>query len=501
MRWILLIASVFGFCGLVAISYWRQTSADVSPALLILVLIGLPILIIASVYGVCRLQKWFKARSNVVLEQPPERHDEISTDDSKMPWLSVYAVTVQTQLGDHADQIIEGLRQFQTAVCDEELWNANGAKLLSRRIDLAMNSSIVDSDDHTNFANGYVSSVRARRIEALTQNIYDQLDSVLTTIAEGMAETFLSQEPHYTQQAILHPAWQGKEATESVQNSITEQLYVWPKQLKILHLLPHHLSVQDQQYLQQAAVEQMLNYGFQVDQLQWTHRITKDADETLQYLEQTITAQSRTSESSVLLVMGVDSHLDQDLIDQLLPKSPNLIPTESSFSFLITNDLTPIPTLPILSRITMPILKGRQKPMRVGELLEATALNHCFDEFRHFYPSDIVNLVSDQRILITDINSSKNMNLRELALVLQPFDLQTENLIYSGSLLESTSALAPGLSLAIAMQHAESTEQHVPMISSSGDLLRGLWLATSYSPIATDAVTQEEVIKEIPKNA
>ncbi len=500
MRWILLIAGVFGLCGLVAISYWRQTSADVSPTSLILILILLPSFIVACVYGIFRFHKWFKVRSNIALEQQSECHKEILPENQKMPWLSVYAVTVQTQLGDYADQIIEGLQQFKTAQCDGELWNANGAKLLSRRIDLAINSSIAYSDNPKNVADGHL-SVRARRIEALTQNIYDQLDSVLTTLAEGITEIFVWQEPNHSQQAILHPAWQGRKATEPVQNSIKEQSHVWPKQLKILYLLPHHLSVQDQQYLQQAAADQMLRYGFHVDQIQWIYRITKDADETLQHLEHILTAQSKDTESSVLFVIGVDSSLDQDLIDLLLPENSHLIPTESSFSFLITNDVTPIPSLPVLSRITKPILKSRPKPVNAGESLEATAINDGFDELRRFYPSDTVDLISDQRILMTDINPSNNMNLRELALALRPFDLPAENLIYSGSLLESTYALAPGLSLAIAMQHAESTEQHVPLISSSGELLRGLWLVTSYLPIDTDEVTQEKVIREISENA
>lgn len=507
MRWILLMIGVFGFCGLVAISYWRQTNVDISPALFILILVVLPSFIVASVYGIARFHKWFKAQNfesqkSVELGHSADHSEDGLTECSTMPWLSVYAVTVQSQLGDHADQIIADLQQFQTAQCDDELWNANGAKLLSRRIDLEINNPVQHLDDE-NAVNRSALSTRALRIEALTQNIYDELDQIFTTIAEGMTEMPVWQEPNHTQQAILHPAWQGKEDTNFAQDSIVEHSEVWPKQFKVLYLLPYHLTLQDQQYLQQSASEQMLRFGFHTQQVQWIHRITHDADETLQHIEQALTAQlpntkPTSHESSILLVIGADSNLDQDLIDLLLPENPNLIPSESSFSFLVTHDDALISSLPVLSRITTLILKKRQKPMSTGEPLEVDAINHGFDELRRFYPVDSVDLISPQHLVVTDINPSKSLNLRELTMALSPFDLPAENLIYSGALLESTNVLAPGLALAIAMQHAESAEQHIPVISSAGNILRGLWLAAS-QPFSKD--TREESPEVISRNA
>ncbi len=507
MRWILLIISVFGLCGLVAISYWRQTSADVSPALLILTLVILPSFIVAGVYGFYRLQKWFKERrfetkNNVGLEHTSDHQEDVLTENPMMPWLSVYAVTVHTQLGDHADQIIEGLQQFQTAQCDHELWNANGAKLLSRRIDLEINHPVQHSDNDKNFAPQYSLSTRALRIGALTQYIYEQLDSILTAIAKGMTTTPEQQESNHVQQAILHPAWQGKEDTNFAQDTIIEHSEVWPKQLKVLYLLPDHLTVQDQQYLQQTASEQMLRFGFHEDQIQWIYRIVKDADETLQHIEQALTAQltntqSASSESSILLVIGADSNLDQDWIDLLLAENPHLIPSESSFSFLVTHGEVSIPSFPVLSRITTPILKKRQKPINAGERLEADAITQGFNELLRLYP--MYNLDSHQRVLVTDIHPSKNLNLRELMLALHPFDLSDENIIYSGALLENTNVMAPGLAIAIAIQHVESAEQHIPIISSAGNMLRGLWLAMPHQPLAQDV--REESPEVISKKA
>jgi hypothetical protein len=485
LRWILLIAVVFGLCGGIAISYWRQSNVDVSFASIMVILVLLPSVVVAGLYGLYRFKTWLKERRTAALERSPDTGEMSLVEHLDMPWLHIYAVAVQTQLGHHADQIIAGLQQFRAAECDDELLSANGSKLLSRRIDLVLNHPADDSETDSNTTNSNSLSVRALRIAALTQTVYEQLDPVLATIAEGMLETPLWQLPNPTQQAILHPAWQGKEAIAEQPLIGVEPKTVWPKILKVLYLLPHHLELQDQQYLHQIASAQMMRYGFNAEQIQWTHGIVKDADETLQYIEQAMVAQLAPNESSILLVMGMDSHLDQALIDQQLHENPHFIPTEASFALLMTRDATPIPSLPVLCRITIPILKKRQKPLSAGGQLGANDLNRGLDELRRHYLTDglmgTADLIPDTGLLVSDINPAKNAHSRELSLALRPFDFSAEDLLYIGSLLETTDAMASGLALAIALQQAESSKIHVPVICSAGNTLRGLWLAAPYS--------------------
>lgn len=510
MRWILLIAVVFGLCGGIAISYWRQSNLDVSFASMMVTLVLLPSVVVAGLYGLYRFKTWLEERRTAALERSPDTGEMGLVEHEQMPWLHIYAVTVQTQLGHHADQIIAGLQQFRTAECDDELLSANGSKLLSRRIDLGVYHPADDSENalnetdsnatDSNATNSNSLSARALRIAALTQNIYEQLDPVLATIAEGMVETPLWQLPNPTQQVILHPAWQGNTASAEQPLIGVEPKTVWPKILKVLYLLPHHLELQDQHYLHQVASAQMMRYGFDAEQIQWTHGIVKDADETLQYIEQAMVAQLAPHESSILLVMGMDSYVDQDLIDLLLHENPHFIPTEASFALLMTRDATPIPSLPVLCRITMPILKKRQKPLSAGGQLGADDLNRGLDALRRHYLTDglteTTNLIADTGLLVSDINPAKNAHSRELSLALRPFDFPAEDVLYIGSLLESTDAMASGLALAIAVQQAESSKIHVPIICSAGDTLRGLWLAAPSSqnsntePLATSEPSQ-----------
>jgi hypothetical protein len=503
LRWIVLITVVFGLFGGVAISYWRQSNVDVSSSSIIMILVLLPSVVVAGIYGIYRFKKWLKEQREVESESSLDTGAMSLVKKSDMPWLHIYAVTVQTQLGNHADQIIVGLQEFRTADCDEKLWNINGSKLLSRRIDLVVSDPIHDSENDTKTVDINSLSARALRITALTQAVYEQFDPVLATIAEGMTETLLWQFPNPTQQAILHPAWQGQIKVAEQQLSDIELKSVWPTTLKVLYLLPHHLDFQDQKYLQQVASAQMMRYGFNADHIQWVNHIVKDADETLQYIEQALLAQLAPNESSMLLVMGMDSHVDQALIDQLLPENNQFIPTEASFSFLITSDATPIPSLPILSRITAPILKNRQQPMSAGGQLGAEELNTGLDELLQYYLTGGANLIPVHGILVTDINPAKNTHLRELALALRPFDLPAEDLIYIGSLLESTDAMASGLALAIALQQAESSKLHVPVICSAGDTSRGLWLAAPHSQISTltEPLAESEPSKVISAHA
>lgn len=500
LRWILLVVGVFGLCGGVAIAYWRQTHVDVSPASMLMILILLPSVIVGSVYGVYRLRKSLKERREAEQEEPKDGSGEaILAEGPAAPWLHVYATAVQTQLGDHADNIILALQQCRTAECDPELFSANGSRLLSRRIDLTMINECSDQD--VDVVNAHSLSDRALRIEVLTQNLYAQLDQTLAAIAEGMTETHLWQLPAESRQAILHPAWQGK-TIEAPQQSVAVEINEWPKTIKILYLLPHHIDEDAQHYLQQTAYAQLLRYGFQAEQVQWINHITHMPDETLQQIGNVLTEQLKP-QSSILLVLGVDSHLDQDLVDELQQDNAQLIPAEASFSILLSSETTRVSSLPVLARLTAPILTKRQKPISVGGQLGADALTTGFDELRRIYKLQENALVPDSGILISDIHPAQSANLRELSLFLRPFDLPAESLIYAGSLLESTNLMTSGVALAIALQQTESAKHHIPIICSAGDTVRGLWLAAPDSQNFSDVepLVESESLKAVFEHA
>jgi hypothetical protein len=502
LRWILLIAVVFGLCGGVAITYWRQSDVDVSLLSMIIILVLVPSTVIAGLYGINRFKKIHKRRNKTESESSADISEKDFVEYSVMPWLDVYSVVVNTQIGHHADQIILGLQAFKGAECDPELQNVNGSKILSRRIDLVLNDPIPISgiDSRINIDS---LSVRARRIDALTKEIYEHLDPVLAATSEGMQDSTLWQRPILSQQAILHPAWQGQNDVAELPRIAVESKPEWPKVLKVLYLLPHHLELQDQQYLQQTAYIKLLRYGFNAELIQWVNKIVDSPDDTLQFVEQALEAQIKTIDSSVLLVMGVDSHLDQDLIDFKSCQNHHFIPIEASFSFLITNETTSIPTLPILSRLTAPILNKRQKPISLGGRIGADDLINGLDTLIRNYLKNGIDLIPQHGILVSDINPAKKTHLRELSLALSSYNFSAEELLYAGSTLESSDAMISGITLAIALQQAESLKLHVPVICSAGETLRGLWLAAPHMQISLpdEALPDSESSKEITEHA
>ncbi len=494
MRWILLIVAVFGVCGGVAVAYWRQTGVDVSPLMMLLVMILLPSMLIGSVFGFYQFKKWQKKRREAIETAALDEANQpvVLADGPAAPWLHVYAIAVQTQLGDHADKILMNLMQFNVAECDPDLLHFDGTQLLSRRIDLAVNSEIDDEDQLLAKAQ---LSARAVRIQAITQNLFDQLDQTLAVIAQGMSETQVWQQPTESRQAILHPAWQGRSVETSLPDaSDVEQCISWPTVLKINFLLPEHLDEDEQKYLQQWAHSQILAYGFQLEQVQWTNQIVADSDQTLQEIGHTLIEQSVSTVSSMLMIIAADSGIDQEFMDQIQLDHQRLIPAEAGFAVVMTNENTAITDLPVLARLTTPILLTRQKPINAGGRIAADALATSLDELRRIYKVTDSAFVPDLGVLISDAHSMRSSNLRELTLALTPFALPSEQVVYAGYLLEDTNALMSGLALTVALQHAESSTQHVPVICSSGNYLRGAWIAAPFIPAPeSDEVSAESL--------
>ena len=497
LRWIFLILVAFGVCGGVAIAYWRQTGVDVSPLTMLMVLIFLPSMLIGSVFGLYQFKKMQKKRH--------EAFEAVALDDANQPvvlangpaapWLYVYAMTVQTQQGNHADKILPNLQQLQVAESDPELLHFDGTQLLSRRIDLDVNAG---RDDENQSLVTHQLSARAARILAITQNLFEQLDPTLALIARGMNDAQIWQQPTESRQAILHPAWQGKSIeTSSPNESDVEPSVSWPMVLKTLFLLPEHLDEDEQKYLQQSAYSQLLAYGFQSEQVQWTDQIVADVDQTLQAIGQTFIEQSASIDSSMLLVIAADSGVDQDFMDQIQLDNQRLIPAEAGFAVLMTNENTAIADLPVLARLTAPILSTRQKPINAGGRIAADALDMSLDELRRIYKVADSAFVPDSGVLISDVHTMRSATLRELTLALTTFVLPSEQVVYAGFLLEDTDALMSGLALTVALQHAESSKQHVPVICSSGNTLRGAWIAAPFIPASESDTVPAELLVNI----
>lgn len=494
LRWILLILAAFGVCGGVAIAYWRQTGVDVSPMIMLMVLILLPSMLIGSVIGFYQLKKWQKNRREAIEAAALEDANQpvVLAEGPAAPWLHVYAIAVQTQLGDYADKILMNLLELHAAESDPELLHLDGTQLLSRRMDLAMNPEI--DDENQPLATTQLSA-RAVRIQAITQNLFEQLDQTLAVIAQGISETQVWQQPTESRQAILHPAWQGKSVETSSQDaSVVEQSISWPMILKTLFLLPEHLDEDEHKYLQQSASSQLLAYGFEPEQVEWTDQIVTDSDQTLQAIGQKLIEQSAPTESCMLLIIAADSAIDQDFMDQIQFDNQRLIPAEAGFALLMTNESTAIADLPVLARLTAPIISARQKPINAGGRIAADVLATSLDELRRIYKVTDSAFVPDSGVLISDAHTMRTPTLRELTSALTPFDLPSEQVVYAGFLLEDTDALMSGLALTVALQQAESSKLHVPVICSSGNRLRGAWIAAPFIPaLESDAVPAESM--------
>lgn len=477
MRWILLVVMAFGVFGGVAVAYWRQTGVDVSAFNMFLFLIFLPSVLVGSIFGFHQFKKWQKNRreANETAANVSANEPVVLAEGPAAPWLHVYAAVVQTQQGEHADKILLDLQQLNVAESDAELLHIDGTQLLSRRIDLEVNPQI---DEEYRYLLGEQLSTRAARIQTITQNLFEALSQTFAEIAQGMSEAQTWQLPTESRQAILHPAWQGKSIETVPQNAQeVEQPLSWPMVLKTLFLMPKHLDEAEQKYLQQWASSQLFAYGFQPEQVQWTDCIVGDSDETLQVIGKTFTEQLASTASSMLLVIGADSGIDQDYMDERHDDNQRLIPAEAGFGLLMTNEKTPIADLQVLARLTAPILAARQKPINTGGRIAADALGTSIDELRRIYKVPESSFVPESGVLMSDAHSMRGHTLRELTLALTPFDLPSEQVVFGGFLLEDTDTMMSGLALTVALQHAESSEQHVPVICSSGDTLRGAWIA------------------------
>lgn len=480
MRWLLLLIAVFGVCDGLAIVYWRQTGNDPSGTTMLGTLVLLPIAIVGSIYGVSRLAKWYANRQTQPASTTSDSQAQpLDADNPLMPWLHIYHVALQTAFGDQSTKtLIEQLQAFVPPSTDTELSRKTGSALTRRIADLPIQTIETQS-----------LSAEAARAQAILQQLLITYDPILTLAAEKMkyGELMANPAPLKQQQAILHPAWTGQDfKAESKVNEIEPVKSSWSQlSLQILVLFPAQLSEDDQQSMMNEIRHTLDDYQFIQDRFSITAQRVASADECALQINQHCTALADHQNPKMLMLLGADSTLTQSWLNRT---HQSFIPAEAGFSVLMSNECVVIPELATIARVTPPIWATRQKPIYELGKVHADELSKIVNELSHRYQLPIGQCVPEAGVLMSDLSAEAPLAHREELLpVMDTLALTAQQVVYAGLALEQTTTLASGLTLTLAIQQTQQSEMQTPVLSSSGDTVRTIWLVAPLpKPVAEE---------------
>jgi hypothetical protein len=240
IRWFALAVFLIAACDGVAISYWRSTSIDVLPSLMLAVLIGLPFGIFFVIFGLNRLKLYYKDKAenpvaplNAELPQNSSLNHLPQQGEGK--WMNILKTSVVTAFGESTDQIIRGM-QNSSASADPILRFNKVYPYLSLRAKYLPLSNTAS----TNITD------RSYRIDLIIEQLLEPMIVALVSISLRAVNEIALLHPTNTNQVTLHHEWLGVLAKES---SHQDQPVSIPFSLHTVLLLPQHISADDQQEL------------------------------------------------------------------------------------------------------------------------------------------------------------------------------------------------------------------------------------------------------------
>jgi hypothetical protein len=473
-RWFALAVFLIAACDGVAISYWRSTSIDVLPSLMLAVLIGLPFGIFFVIFGLNRLKLYYKDKAenpvaplNAELPQNSSLNHLPQQGEGK--WMNILKTSVVTAFGESTDQIIRGM-QNSSASADPILRFNKVYPYLSLRAKYLPLSNTAS----TNITD------RSYRIDLIIEQLLEPMIVALVSISLRAVNEIALLHPTNTNQVTLHHEWLGVLAKES---SHQDQPVSIPFSLHTVLLLPQHISADDQQELL-LSLKSFLKTSDINDE---HHAITylliavSDYEDCLNTIENLFCQHlkhNHEKDPQLLLMVGADSWIDQQFLNQLLNINKNAVsPSEGGFAILLADQNPIFSGLAPIARLTAPIPFNRDKPVSEHGAIQADGLIESIDYLQQTYGITLNHFMSDDRFILVDHQPNQHKNLSELMLLANHSNIEPEKLIAIGAIFNDTNAMTSGVSLALALSHAAESEQVVGVINNGGDIVRASWFA------------------------
>ena len=422
MRWIIYFFALFIITDVVVIAYWRDSQADTSLGNILVYLLFLPL----GIFGISYLVRLIYKKQNNPIK--PEKADLNNHSESpalaeqveqKPTYLRIHAATLQTSEGEDITEILGALKQYKTAQLDSQLVNASGVRILSRRIELSEDElellswldDIVVSD----------TSARFKRIAVIVQRLLQNMDLQLCLLSQGMTQAALWHARPEFEQPVLHPAWNGQREEHITQHTeqVIHQIQQWPAQVKIHYFLPPSLNMQDHELIRHTIDSLLQQFGFSTDQFLFLPVVLSPALRQQELLHDLL-QQIKQDEKNIHLIIGADSLIDQDEVDEIIWEKPDYITAEAGYGLLISNFKITIPDYEDSGYI----LSNSDEQKLIPKTPEKSSL-----------------IVSAFNPLI------HNHQIKRLLNSLSQFELINDELLFAGILLESVYDQASGLAL------------------------------------------------------
>lgn len=482
MRWIIYIVSIFLISNILVIGYWRDSQVNLTLPSILFYMVALPIIVIALTYiaGLMYKKLTQQKPDSPSMEQhssTTERNDLVEPiNESKVSGFKVYATTLQSSEGSDATEIVEALKSFKSAELDPELVAADGVSVITRRIDLdedelitiehILDNSMHDLEHH---------DASFKRTLMIYQRLIEGLSFELAHLAQGITQ-FNSWriQPSVTTNA-LHPAWADSniKAPSDDQIEITDivtAMQQWPMALHVNYFIPDRLSSEQDELLNTYIANLLKELGFHADSIILNSCFCSTDDSQAQQLD-TIIQQIKNTPTTVFLVLGADSSIDQDYIEEMTWMDKNYIASELGYGILLTHDQVSIPELSPVSYISDALLinpfnsnnyKLNKKYQEQTDLVLSQWLSHKkinIQEISHF----ISNV--HPRLDYKDLPVLNNLA--------RHFNVEAEQTVLTSALLESNIDQAIGFCwvFSIALAKNFNAAPHILCLKDQDQLL------------------------------
>lgn len=477
MRWFIYAVTVFSLINVIVIAYWRDNQVDLTTSYIVSILLLLPLSIIFMSYMAVFLVKNIKQRSTDKVDETATISNDINEgsleDTDEMSSLNVYASTVQTSLGDDIHQVIKGLQSFKAADLDKELYDYKSNAILSHRVDIKHQEIKALSDSYPDFFVIGMSS-RVQRQAVILQRLINGLESLLQHLAQGLRQaTRWHTKP--IMQHSLHPAWVGQIEVEQTADTeqLIDQMQRWPNQLLVYYFIPDDLDPDAYPLFSALINKELTEYGFDDSYIQLIETRVVDYSD-YSYKLNLMLHNIASNNSYIYMMLGTDSLIDQDYIDQL-PNLENLYEAaEFGYGLFLSDSKLDIPDIDSVIN-----LSSRYKLTNYDDLKVIDEMSAMIEKIRKKYLIEPKNILAKSGILFMDVNSIKQSEkIENSAGYLSYLNLKSHQIIYAGGLLGESGHQNLGFTLALATGFIVEHEAKHHLIHSNDSNEASIWVAS-----------------------
>ena len=489
MRWIIFAVAVFAVCNFIIVSYWRDSQVDLSLSNIIFYMLLLPVLLIAFSYMVIATYKKIKqkkeAANTTVIANESVSTAAVSSECSESLESSldktdirIYATALQSSEGSDAVEIIEALKTFKAAQLDPELVGPDGVSVITRRIDLEIDELENINNLISNPDNFEYEDASTQRTAMIYQRLLQSLAPELSHIAQGMAQfNIWRSHPTLSNENTLHPAWVGthlQAPTEDAIPNVTDvvaSMPKWPFNLRICYFLSERLNNNQinlfNEYLQSLLVE----LGFMQENIILELFISDKESSQSQQVKQIINSVSAPN-NDLFLIVGADSSIDQEYIDDVMWNNPHYKAAEFGYAMLLSNMELSIPEIETMKYLSYPVEVNTQNK------------NINKQEFKESINSKIKKLMDSKYLefnekssLISNINASvDHKKLALLSETAQHLNISSDQILLSNNLLETVEDQAIAFALVLASSISKDLQDAPQFVYVSDTEQISLWL-------------------------